>query len=170
VQAQAGKVLACASGALMSRQCLVVFVLLFTPTATLPQRYGRPYSLAENQVYLQIKAQNKSRYFSPYDLQKKQRSVVTLEDPSTNTSHTYEGVALEQLVPSPLDGETIQIEFGSHEIMTVDGTDLDPTTKLIVIDTVDGKLLGGHVPFCLVEKRRGRNPEKITDVRSITVK
>ena len=158
----------------MYRPCVILFVLLFVPAASLPQRYGRPYTLAETpELYLQIKVQNKSRYFSPSDLQKMQRSVVTLTDPTTNTPHAYEGVALERLMPATalaLEGEIIQIEFGSHQKLTIAGIDLDPGTKLMVIDTVDGKRLSGHVPYYFVEKCRGKSLEKLTDVQSITVK
>ena len=79
----------------MCRQRLVLLVLLFTPTALVPQRYGRPYTLAENpRLLLQIKVQNKSRYFRASDLRKMHRSVVTLTDATANASHVYEGVAL----------------------------------------------------------------------------
>ena len=158
----------------MCRQCLVLCVLLFTPTASVPQKYGRPYTLAENpQLLLQIKIQDKSRYFRASDLRKMHRSVVTLTDPATNASHVYEGVALEQLVPSTaLASETgsIEIEFGSHQTLIISGIDLDSETKLIVIDTVDRKLLSGHAPYYLVEKCRGKPLQKITDVECITVK
>jgi hypothetical protein len=157
----------------MCRKYLFLFVLLFTPTRSLAQRYGRPYTLAENrELYLEIKVQNKSRYFCSSDLRKMQRSVVTLTDPTTNTSHAYEGVALDLLVPTALalEGEIIQIEFGSHQTLIIPGIDLDSGAKLIVIDTVDGKLLSGRVPFYFVEKCGDKSLKKITDVRSITVK
>jgi hypothetical protein len=156
----------------MYRQCLALLVLLFAPAASMAQRYGRPYTLAESApLYLQVKAQDKSHYFSPWDLQKMPRSAVTLTDPATNVSHIYEGVALERLVPTvaPQAG-TIQIEFGSHQSLLLSGTDLDPESKALVVDTVDGKPLPGHVPYYLLEKCRGKPLQKITEVRSITVK
>jgi hypothetical protein len=102
-----------------------------------------------------------------------QRSVVTITDPTTNTSHVYEGVALEQLVASAglaSDGGGIEIEFGSHQRLIISGGDLDPQTKLIVIDTVDGKLLSGHAPYYVIEKCRGKPVQTITDVQCITLK
>jgi len=158
----------------MYRQCLALSVLLVAPTAILPQRYGRPYTLAESgPLYLQIKVQDKSHYVSPYDLQKMPHSSVTLTDPATKATHVYQGVPLERLAPEVTAGSgtgTIQIEFGSHQTLTLSGTDLDPETKLIVIDTVDGKPLPGHVPYYLLEKPRGKPLQKIIEVRCITVK
>ena len=156
----------------MYRQCLALVVLLLAPTALLPQRYGRPYSLAETSPsYLQIKVQDKSHYFSSSDLRKMQRSSVTVVDPATNASHVYEGVALERLLPAPAsEGASIQIEFGAHQTLVISGTDLDPQAKMLVIDTVDGKLLSGHVPYYLLEKCRGKPQQKIIEVRSITLK
>ena len=158
----------------MARQCLILLVLLFTPTAFLPQRYGKPYTLAQNpQLLLQIRVQKTRLYFRTSDLRKMQRSVVTITDPTTNTSHVYEGVALEQLVASAglaSDGGGIEIEFGSHQRLIISGGDLDPQTKLIVIDTVDGKLLSGHAPYYVIEKCRGKPVQTITDVQCITLK
>jgi len=102
-----------------------------------------------------------------------QRSAVTITDPTTNTPHVYEGVALEQLVAGTGLASaigSIEIEFGSHQTLMISGSDLDPQTKLIVIDTVDGKLLSGRAPYYVVEKCRGKPPQTITDVQCITVK
>ena len=155
----------------MARQCLILLVLLFTPTALLPQRYGKPYTLAQNpQLLLQIRVQKTRLYFRTSDLRKMQRSVVTITDPTTNTSHVYEGVALELLVPSAdlvSEGGNIRIDFGSHQTLTVSGIDLDTAAKLVVIDTVDGKPLSGHVPFYFLAKSRDK---PIIDVECITVK
>jgi hypothetical protein len=158
----------------MIRQCLALILLLFTPTAVMPQRYGRPHTLAENpQVLLEIRVQKQDHYFRVSDLRKMQRSAVTLTDPATSTSHVYEGVALEQLVPNSalrLQGGSIEIAFGSHKTLTISGIDLDPQTRLLVIDTVDGKQLSGHVPYYLVTRSRGKPEQTITDVECITIK
>lgn len=157
----------------MIRQCVILFVVLFVPTASLPQRYGRPYTLAEpSEFYLQIKVQKKSHYFCRSDLRKMQRSVVTVADPTTNTQHAYEGVDLERLMPvtaPPLKNEIIQIEFGSHQTLTIAGVDPAPETKLIVVDAVDGKHLSGNVPYYFLEERRDKNLQKLTEVRSINI-
>ena len=158
----------------MIRQCLALLLLLFTPTASVPQRYGRPYTLAENpQVLLEIRVQKQDRYFRVSDLRKMQRSAVTVTDPATNTSHVYEGVALDQLVPNTalrLQGGSIEIAFGSHKTLTIFGIDLDPQTKLIVVDTVDGEQLSGHVPYYLVTRSRGKPQQTIIGVQCITIK
>ena len=164
-------VLKCCWGTAMSKQCLALFLLLITPLGAMPQRYGRPYSLAEQpQILLQIRFANKSRYFRGSDLRRMQRSVVTQTDSTTKASHVYEGVTLEQLAPSTdlaLQGGSIEIEFGSHQTLTLSGIDLAAERKLIIIDTVDGKPLSGHVPFYVFAKS-GDKP--ITDVQCITVK
>src|SRR5215469_100519 len=137
-------------GATMSREFYLLLLLLLTPGTSAPQRYGRSYTLTENpQLLLQIKAQNQVRYFHPYDLRKMQRTVVNLTDPKTKASHVYEGVALDQLVPLKAfasEGESIEIQFGSHQITRISGVDLESQTKLVVIDTVDGKQLSGYAP------------------------
>ena len=161
-------------GATMSREFYLLLLLLLTPGTAAPQRYGRPYTLTENpQLLLQIKAQNQVRYFHPYDLRKMQRTVVNLTDPKTKASHVYEGVALDQLVPpkaSASEGESIEIQFGSHQITRISGVDLESQTKLVVIDTIDGKQLSGYAPYYVVVKFRGKHPEAIAAVQCITIK
>jgi hypothetical protein len=102
-----------------------------------------------------------------------QRLSVTLMDPTTNTPHVYEGVALEQLAPGAAlgsRGEIIEIEFGFHQTMIVSGSDLDPQTKLMVVDTVDGKPLAGHAPYYFVEEGHGKPLQKVAEVECITIR
>ena len=54
-----------------------------------------------------------------------QPSMVTESDPATKATHIYEGVPLEQLVPTNSPGERLRIEFGAHQISTISGADLD---------------------------------------------
>ena len=158
----------------MAKQCLAFVLLLFSPTELLPQKYGRPYTLAENpQLLLQIRVGNKSRYFRASDLRKLQRSVVTATDSTTNTSHVYEGVALEQLVPRSAltsEGGSIEIEYDNHKRLIIPQTDFGSQAKLIVIDTMDGKLLSGYAPYYFAEKPPGKPSQTIANVRCITVK
>ena len=101
-----------------------------------------------------------------------QRTVVNLTDPKTKTSHVYEGVALDQLVPPKTfasEGESIEVQFGSHQITRISGVDLESQTKLVVIDTIDGKQLSGYVPYYVVLKFRGKRPETIAAVQCITI-
>jgi hypothetical protein len=158
----------------MIRHCLAALVLLLAPVAAVSQRYGRPYSLADNpQLILEIKADKEHRYFRLSDLRKMQRSTVTVVDPATGTSHVYEGVALERLVPNAAwsaPGETIEILFGDDKTLTLAANDLDPQTKLIVVDTVDGKPLSGVAPYYLVAKPRSRPEQAVAHVRCITLK
>ena len=82
----------------------------------------------DQQVLLQVRVENKSRYFRAADLRKMQPSVVTQSDPATKATHIYEGVPLEQLVPTNAlasPGERLRIEFGAHQISTISGMDLD---------------------------------------------
>jgi len=157
----------------MLRQCLALLLLFFAPAVTMAQRYGRPYSLAENpQVLLEVKVQKQHHYFRAADLRKMSRSSVTLIDPATHISHVYEGVALDQLLPitaRSLQGESIDVAFGSHQTVTLADTDLDPQSQLLVVDTVDGKPLIGHIPYYLVARLRGKPQQTITDVQCITI-
>lgn len=158
----------------MIRHCLAVLVLLAAPIPAMSQRYGRPYSLAENpQLILEIRIEKEHRYFSVSDLHKMQRSSVTLADPTTNTSHVYEGVALDQLVPNDVltsPGESIEILFGREKTATVAGVALDPQTKMIIVDTVDGKPLTGAAPYYLLTKSPSKPQQAIAHVRCITLK
>ena len=155
----------------MTKHRLVILLLLFTPSSAISQRYGRPYTLAENpQILLQIRVANNSRYFRVSELRKMKRSVLTQIDPVTKTVHVYEGVALQLLVPIGdvvSKSGSIRIDFGSHQTLTVSGLDLDSAATLVVIDTVDGKPLSGHVPFYFLAKS---SDKPITDVECITVK
>jgi len=158
----------------MSREFFLLLLLLLTPATSAPQRYGRPYTLAENpQLLLQIRVQNQSRYFHLSDLRKVQRTAVTLTDPLTNASHVYEGVALERLISAKavaFEGESIEIQFGSHQTIRISRMDLDSQTKPMVIDTVDGKQLSGYAPYDVLIKLRGKPAETIADVQCIAIK
>jgi len=51
-------------------------------------------------LLLQIKCEKIRLYFRASDLQKKPRSIVKIADPATGLSHVYEGVSVEELVPT----------------------------------------------------------------------
>jgi hypothetical protein len=152
---------------------LILLALLLIPNPAMPQRYGRPYTpVGLPTLLLDVSVQRKTKNFSQYDLRKMPRSVVTETDPTTKQTHVYEGVALEQLVAiAPLNstGETILIESGSHQTRTLSGNDLGAETNLIVVDTVDGKPLSLHAPYCFVATFRDRAPLMASDVRSIKI-
>ncbi len=157
----------------MLRKVRLLLLLFLLPTAAFSQRYGRPYSLVnDQQVLLQVRVDNKSRYFRAADLRKMQPSVVTQSDLATKATHIYEGVTLEQLVPANAlasPGERLRIEFGSHRISTISGTDLDFQVKPMVVYLVDGKPISGAVPYYLVIKFRGKPVETMVGVDCITV-
>ena len=163
----------CPSGTTPSNlNCEVVLEQRLNATA---QRYGRPYSLVETspRLLLQVSVQKKSYYFRDSDLRKMPRSVVTETDSTTKQTHVYEGVAFEQLVAITAlnsGGETLEIEFGSHQTQTISGNDLETRTKLIVVDTVDGKPISGYVPYDFVAEFRGEPTLTIINVRSINVR
>lgn len=157
----------------MLRLCLALLWLLFAPAVTLAQRYGRPYSLAENpQVLLEVNVQKQHHYFRAADLRKMSRSFVTLIDPATHVSHVYEGVALDQLLPATarsLQDERIDVAFGSHQTVTFAGSDLEPQSQLLIVDSVDGKPLIGHVPYYVIARPRGKPQQTMADVQCITI-
>ena len=158
----------------MRKYSLFLALSLFIPAAAMSQRYGRPYTLAErSELLLQVSVQKKTHYFGGFDLRKMPRSVVTETDPATHARHVYEGVALDQLVSATAPGSqggSVEVEFGSHQSLTISENDLDPGTKPIVADTLDGKPLTGYAPHSFVAKLRGKPPLTINDVRRITVK
>jgi len=151
----------------------LLLVSLVVPTACMAQRYGRPYTIAQSpQILLLVKVDKNHHYFRPADLHKMPRTVVTENDPVTNAPHTFEGVALDQLLPNgvTLPGEIMEVEFDSHRTLTLSGTDLDPQSKPIIADTVDGKPLSGDAPYCFVAKSRYKGLQKVSEVQTITVK
>jgi len=94
---------------------------------------------------------------------------VTEVDPGTNVSHIYEGVALDQVVPSSVlasPGEQIEVEFGSHQTLTISAIEVDTSAKAIIADTIDGKPLSGDTPYWLVFKSRDRGLQKIINVQT----
>ena len=158
----------------MLREFRVLLLLLLLPATAFAQRYGRPFSLAEDpQLLLQIKVQNKSHYFRAADFRKLRQSSVTESDPQTKATHTYEGVTLEQLVPATgllVPGERIDVEFGSHQSRSISDTDLDSQVKPMVVDKIDGKEPSGRTPFLFLVKPRGKPMERISDINCIAVR
>ena len=159
----------------MAKQYLLLLLLpLVTSTTCMAQRYGRPYTLAQSpQILLLVKTDKNHHYFRPSDLKKLPRTVVTIADPVTNSPHTYEGVALDQLLPGTVltsPGTVIEIEFDSHQKITIPTSDLDTQPKAIIADTIDGKPLSGDAPYWFVAKYRDKAVQKVTEVETITVR
>lgn len=95
-------------------------------------------------------------YFRVSDLQKKPRSIVTMADPATGLSHVYEGVSVEQLVPSGElnhESETLEVSSEHKQKVTILCRNVDFQTLPIVAGTVDGKNLTGYVPYYFVVRR-----------------
>jgi hypothetical protein len=159
----------------MNRLCLGLLLFLLSPALLLAQRYGRPYSIAENpQVLLQIRIDKDHRYLRVSDLRKMPRTVITQTDPATHFQHTYEGVALDQLI-SPQVLATprgrIAIESDSHHTVTLSFSDLAADPKPMIVDTIDGKPVPGDAPYYFLAKGRQQPLQTITiaSVDCITV-
>lgn len=163
---------------MMRHYGLPAFFLLLAPWSLLAQRGGRPDGLqnygrtASPQLLLQVNVQGKRFYFRPSDLRKMRRSVVILSDTATNTTRTYEGVALDQLAQNvgTLENENLKISFGSRQSVTILGRELDVGTRPMIADTVDGKRLTGYAPYYFVAKSLHKALQPYTDVWCITVK
>ena len=86
-------------------------------------------------------------------------------------THVYEGVGLEQLIPTLSEGEGIQIEFGPrHAVMTVLMRELDSQVRPMVVDKIDGKEPSGRTPFLFLVKPRSKPVERISDINCIAVR
>jgi len=157
----------------MNKQCLGLLLFFLCPALLLAQRYGRPYSIAENpQVLLQVRIDKYHRYLRVSDLRKMSRTVVTQTDPATHFQHVYEGVALDQLVPAQVlasPKERIEIEFGSHHSATLSVSDLAADPKPMVVDTIDGKPVPGDAPYYFLAKVRQQPVQAIAAVDCITL-
>lgn len=162
----------------MIRHCLALVFLLFAVPGLPAQRGGRPdaaqnYGRVQNpQLLLQVRVQKKRIYFHASDLRKMQRSTVTLTDPITNASHTYEGVAIEDLAPHTAfvpERGTLEISSDPHLKTTILTADLDPAAKPMVADTVDGRKLTGSVPYYFIAKYRQGTSQSIKNVTCISL-
>ncbi len=163
----------------MLRYCSTLIVLFFCALVASAQRHGRADAIQNYmgpkspQLLLQVKVQGKRLYFRPAELRKMQRSVATFTDAATGTTHTYEGVNFESLIPnmgSRSESENIEVSFGSHQTMTILGADLDPSSKPMVVDTVDGKQITGYVPYYFIAKTRRDSAVPIKNVKLLSVK
>jgi hypothetical protein len=164
----------------ITRYCALVIVLIFGATGLSAQRHGRADSIQNYlrggpqtpQLLFQVKVQGKRFYFRPAELRKMQRSVASIPDAATGKIHTYEGINLETLVSGMLSGNsgTIDVYFGARQNLTVSVTDLDPTLKPMIADTIDGKRLGGYAPYHVLMKTRRGNLDVIKNARQINVR
>jgi hypothetical protein len=165
----------------MIKCCFAVILSLSAAVSVSAQRYGRADAIqnymrggqSDPRLLLQIRIQGKRLYFRRSDLRKMARSAVILPDPTTGTTHTYEGVDFETLIPSTAyqsGSDIIEISFDTHQTMTISRADLDPAERPIVVDTVDGKKLTGYVPYYFIARTRQNNAAPIKNVRRISVK
>jgi len=150
----------------MMRHWLAILIFFSAATSVSAQRHGRADAI-QNYVgrrppvlLLQIKVGKNRTYFRTADLKKVQRSVASVADPITGITHKYEGVDVEALIPNGVSDSksgTIKVSFGSREHLAVAETDLDPGSKILVADTVDGKAINGYVPYdCLLKTRQDK--------------
>ena len=124
-------------------------------------------------MLLQLKYENKRLYFRTSDLRKQPRSTITLTDPATGLTHLYEGVNVDELVPSGvLNRASGSLEaFPEHQqkLMLL-CSDIDFQTTPLVADTVDGKTLTGYVPYYLVVKTHQGFAGPLRNVALIEIK
>jgi hypothetical protein len=164
----------------MNRYSIGLIFLVISSAPVVAQRGGRADALqnylGQNRnprLLLQIKYEKVRIYYRASDLQKKPRSIVKMADPATGLSHVYEGVSVEQLVPTgALNRESGSLEVSSEykQKMTIVCRDVDFQTPPIVADTIDGKKLTGYVPYYFVVKTREGGESTLRDVKQITVK
>ena len=147
------------------RRYLMIFVtLVLFPIGAVGQRHGRGDSVqnymkslkpANPQLSLYLETGHKWIYFHMTDLQKMKRATVTAIDPRTKKAKSYEGVSLEELVPSAYTHHTFTVfkEFWAfRDKRAVRSADLDMSSKMIVADTINGKRNAGDDPFYFVGK------------------
>jgi hypothetical protein len=152
----------------------LLLLALFMPAATMAQRYGRPYTLAEisDRLLLEVSVGNKDTYVRDSELRKMPRSTVTETNPTTNQKHVYEGVALDQLVPKDVNSkkEIIEIEYGSHQKEIIYANELGTGTKLMIVDTVDGKPISWYAPYDFMAEFHGKPAVTMARVYRVSVK
>lgn len=159
----------------------VTFTLLIAVTAaSSAQRHGRGDGLqnylrggpAEQHLLLQVRVAGKRLYFRHADFKKMYRSQIAVADPATGITHTYGGVNLEELVPGASlssAGSRFETSYGHKQKAAFLVADLDPDSKPLVVDTLDGKHLTGYIPYYLVIKARERPISILTAVDEISV-
>jgi hypothetical protein len=100
------------------------------------------------------------------------RSVISLSDPVTRMTHTYEGVQLEDLMHGLAVGtelHTVEISFDRRPRLRLSASNLDRSVQPLIVDTLDGKKLTGYVPYALVVKTHEGPPMSLTGVQCITI-
>jgi hypothetical protein len=164
----------------MNRYSIVLILLAVSSAPVFAQRGGRADALQNYlglnrnpRLLLQIKYEKTRLYFRASDLQKKPRSIVKITDPATGLSHVYEGVSVEELVPTGVSNDesgTLEVSSEHKQKTTILFRNADFQTTPIVADKVDGKKLTGYVPYYFVVKTRQGGESTLRDVKHITVR
>jgi hypothetical protein len=113
----------------MNRYSIGLILLIMSSAPVFAQRSGRADALQNYmghnrnpRLLLPIKHEKTRLYFRVSNLQKKPRSIVKMADPATGLSHVYEGVSVEQLVPTgALNHESESLEVSSKYKQKVTG-------------------------------------------------
>jgi hypothetical protein len=161
-----------------------------------PLREGLSNSIVTPpELVLDFGAHQEPMRFTVARLERMTRSSVTVTDHTTKRIRTFEGVDIswlvlakhlprggrDQVTVKTLRGEgdvsgegsqlgVLEISFGFFHKKKIPGRDLDANSKVIILDTVDGKILPRYDHFCLViEMGHGRRL-LFTHVRRLSVR
>lgn len=146
---------------------LVAFVpLTLLPMTSAAQRHGRGDSIQNYmkssrplnpQLALNLEAQHKWIYFHLADLRQMKRAEITVTNPTTNTTTSYEGISLNQLVPDAKARYAFDVftdSGGFRDKRVMSSASLNLESEVIVADTINGIPLAGENPFCFVAKAK----------------
>jgi hypothetical protein len=149
------------------RRYLVAFALLtLLPMTSAAQRHGRGDSVQNYlkssrplnpQLALNLEAKHKWIYFHLADLRLMKRAEITVTNPTTNTTTSYEGISLDQLVPDAQAKYAFDVfrdSWGFRDKRVISSASLNLESEVIVADTINGIPLTEESPFCLVAKAR----------------
>lgn len=148
----------------MFRLTLVAVLLVVVSVSGFAQRHSgdsehERYTKPSNPI-LNIEDQLTRTWSYPRlsELMKMRVMTVDVYDPKTNLNDSYDGVALNVLLPDSSVRRVDVFEDGRlfHDRLAISSADLDLHSPVIVAYNKNGKTLGQH-SFCLIAKSRNDN-------------
>ena len=151
--------------------------------------------LTPPELVLDFGANQEPMRFTVARLERMTRSTVTVTDHTAKRTRTFEGVDVswlvlathqsrgdrDQVTVQTLRGEggvsregsqlgALEISFGFFHKKKIPGRELGANSKVIILDTVDGKTLPGYDPFCFVIKMGHGRSLLFRHVRRLSVR
>jgi hypothetical protein len=135
------------------------------------QNYRRGITLTPPELVLDPGTNQKKLRFTFARLQHMTRSTVEVTDCSNKRIGRFEGVDVSQLIleKGPQLG-VLEVSYGFFRKKKLSGSQLNPDSRVIVADTVDGKPFSGSAPFRLIIDPGHGQMQLFSHVRRVSIK